>query len=93
MLNISIGSDFHNALNDAVYTAEVFKIVKPELLVAERFKPSDIKPAKIKSRPGKINTKTLFKYFSQSLERELTAEEKAMIKTAYKLGKSGAYDI
>lgn len=93
MLNISIGSDFHNALNDAVYTAEVFKIVKPELLVAERFKPSDIKPAKIKSKPGKINTKTLFKYFSQSLERELTAEEKAMIKTAYKLGKSGAYDI
>ena len=93
LLNINISSDFHNALNDAVYTAEVFKIVKPEVLVTERFRPSDIKSAKPKSIQSRINTKLLFKYFAQSLERELSAEEKAIIKTAYKFGHNNTYDL
>ena len=93
LLNIKITSDFHNALNDAVYTAEVFKLVKPEVLVTERFKASDIKTGKIKAKQGRINTKLLFKYFTQSLERELTPEEKARIKTAYKFGRNNTYDL
>ena len=38
-------------------------------------------------------SKSMFKYFSQSLERELTSEEKAIIKTAYKLGRNNTYDL
>lgn len=93
MLNINIASDFHNALNDAEYTVEVFRIVKPEILITERFKPSDIKSVKPKIKAKRINTKSMFKYFSQSLERELTSEEKAIIKTAYKLGRNNTYDL
>ena len=91
--NINIASDFHNALNDAEYTVEVFRIVKPEILITERFKPSDIKSVKPKIKAKRINTKSMFKYFSQSLERELTSEEKAIIKTAYKLGRNNTYDL
>ena len=93
MLNINIESSFHNALNDAEYTAEVFKVVKPEILITERFKPSDIKCAKPKIKAKGINTKSMFKYLSQSLERELTSEEKAIIKTAYKFGRNNTYDL
>ncbi len=96
LLNLEIDSSFHNALNDAVYTAEIFKIVKPEMLMTEHFKPSDIKAPKQKnSQKGSqkgINTKSLFKYFTQSLERELSSEEKAIIKTAYKFGRNNTYD-
>lgn len=92
LLELEIESDFHNALNDAMYTAEIFKIVRPEILITEKFKPSDIKCKKTSSKKL-INTKGLFKYFSQSLDRELTAEEKAIIRTAYKFGRNNTYDI
>ena len=39
LLELEIESDFHNALNDAMYTAEIFKIVRPEILITEKFKP------------------------------------------------------
>ena len=91
LLEIEIGDEFHNALNDAAYTAEVFKIVKPEIMIAEKFKPSDIKMPKIKNKG--INTKSMYKYFTKSLERELTTEEKAIIKTAYKFGRNNTYDV
>ena len=38
LLELEIESDFHNALNDAMYTAEIFKIVRPEILITEKFK-------------------------------------------------------
>ncbi|MEA4972324.1 DNA polymerase III PolC-type [bioreactor metagenome] len=93
MLGVNIESDFHNALNDATYTAEVFKIVCPEILVTEKFKPSDIKRVKELCSKKRINTKSLFKYFSQSLDRELSPEERAIIKTAYKFGRNNTYDL
>ena len=93
LLELEIESDFHNALNDAMYTAEIFKIVRPEILITEKFKPSDIKCKKTSPSKKLINTKGLFKYFSQSLDRELTAEEKAIIRTAYKFGRNNTYDI
>ena len=43
LLELEIESDFHNAHNDAMYTAKIFKIVRPEILITEKFKPSDIK--------------------------------------------------
>ncbi len=92
LLNLEIDASFHNALNDAAYTAEIFKIVKPEVLMTEHFKPSDIKYPKQKNLQKGINTKSLFKYFTQSLERELSSEEKAIIKTAYKFGRNNTYD-
>lgn len=72
---------------------EIFKIVKPDIIVTERFKPADIKITKPKVQEKGINTKSLFKYFTQSLERELSTEEKAIIKTAYKFGRNNTYDM
>ena len=89
LLDVHIDGDFHNALNDALYTAEIFKIVKPDILVAEKIKLSSIN---INLSRKKINTHSLYKYFINSLNRELTSEEKAIIKTAYKLGRNNLYN-
>ena len=54
--------------------------------------PKAAAPKKKEKQKG-INTKFLFKYFAQSLERELSSEEKAIIKTAYKFGRNNTYDL
>ena len=39
-----------------------------------------------------MNTRALLDYFEKSLERKLTAEEAAMIRTAYKFGKNRTFE-
>ena len=39
-----------------------------------------------------MNTRALLDYFEKSLERTLSAEEAAIIRTAYKLGKNRAFE-
>ncbi|MDD3570049.1 MAG: exonuclease domain-containing protein [Lachnospiraceae bacterium] len=91
LLNIPEESQFHDALNDAYYTALVFQLVKPENLEPLTFTPADLEPKK--SSATRLNTRALINYFEKSLERELSTEEIAMIKTAYKFGKKNTYEI
>lgn len=91
LLNIPEETAFHDAFNDAYYTALVFEKIKPEKFDILTFCPSDIEPKK--SVSSKVNTKGLLNYFEKSMERSLTSEEIAMIKTAYKLGQRKSYDI
>lgn len=91
LLEIPEEIPFHDALNDAYYTALVFKEVRPETLDILTLRSSDLEPKK--NVCSRTNTKGLVGYFEKSLERTLTSEEIALVKTAYKLGQKGSYNI
>lgn len=89
-LNIEIESKFHDALNDADYTAKIFKIVKPNKISFDTFNIMDL--IRKKSDKRIINNKALIDHFTKELGRELTCEEEKIIKKAYKLGRNQVYD-
>lgn len=88
-LEIPIDSEFHDAYNDAYYTAEVFKKlyntnIQPQVYVYQsRREPH---PAKVK-----INTSALIKQFEKMYNRPITNEEKKMIKLAYIMGRTNQF--
>lgn len=88
--NLPLNGDFHDAFNDACYTAEIFK---------KLFTP-DIKPTsydlscsyrKSQHSKYKIDTASLFNQFEKMYNRNLTEEEKSMIKLAYIMGKTNQF--
>jgi len=89
LLNISIEGDFHNAFYDAYYTAEIFKIIHDH----------NMKPIVYTSSPDRKSTKpkekidiiSLIKQFEKMYNREMSNEEKSIIKLAYIMGKTGQF--
>ena len=84
--NIPTENNFHNALNDAVYTAQVFRKVYTK----------DVKPS-IYSNPNfnrtskqslKVDTERLIAQFEKMFNRKMTKEEKSIIRIAYNMGKT-----
>lgn len=89
-LGIPEGETFHNALNDAVYTAKIFAITHPAEIKAETFNPLTMlakKPKKLRT-----NVKSLLMYVEEKLDRELSEDEKALVKMAYMLGRNHTFD-
>lgn len=87
-LNLKIEQPFHDALNDAIYTAKVFQIVCPKECKTEICQISELS-----SKKSFLYMKGLVEYFEKTLDRKLTTEEKIIIKKAYKFGKANAFDI
>ena len=56
-LEIPASTNFHNALNDAEYTAKIFQIVRPENMEHHVFDLSELKKAKAKRRVMKKSKK------------------------------------
>ncbi|HIT87369.1 MAG TPA: exonuclease domain-containing protein [Candidatus Coprocola pullicola] len=89
-LHIKVEEPFHNALYDALYTAKVFQIVhqkenKPEIChISELLR---------KNKTTRLYVKGLVEYFEKILNRELTLEEKMLVKKAYKFGRTYTFDI
>lgn len=91
-LDITLGLDFHNALNDAMYTTEIFKIVRPSTFIPLTILPQSILNS-TKPKP-KVKYKELYSHVSGLLNKEeLSPEEKKAIRTAYLAGKNGYFDI
>jgi DNA polymerase III epsilon subunit-like protein len=90
LLNIPIKYDFHNAANDAYYTAEVFKKT-----YSMSMKPEIYDPSYVKTRPRQlkkvIDVEGLLRQFEKMYSRQLTGEEKQMILLSYKMGKTGQF--
>jgi DNA polymerase III epsilon subunit-like protein len=94
LLDIPIESKFHDAFNDAYYTSEVFKkIYKKEIKTklyiphkCTRLKRSD-------TQKHTIDTTNLMKQFEKMFHREMTEEEKSIIKLAYIMGKTNQFQI
>lgn len=89
-LNLEMESPFHNALNDAIYTAKIFKIVHPSENKPEIYQITELLQ---KNKKTQLHVKALLEYFEQTLNRDLNREEKILIKKAYKLGKVHAFDV
>lgn len=89
-LNIGTSYPFHDALNDALYTAEVFKRVYKAGMKPRRY---DLTQAIKSERPVKmvLDFPLLISQLEKMFLREMTAEEKEIIRLAYHMGKTGQF--
>lgn len=89
-LNIPITSEFHDALNDAYYTAELFKKIYNSSILPRFYDPTYVitKPR----QPKKVlDVDKLIQQFEKMYAREMTEEEKDIIELAYKMGKTNQF--
>ncbi|WP_461204763.1 3'-5' exonuclease [Clostridium sp. DL1XJH146] len=97
LLNISIKENFHDAFNDAYYTGEVFKKMSNIPNINIKIKTYDHNNTLKRSRQGNkkttVDTYSLIKQFEKMYNREITDEEKSIIKLAYTMGKTGQFTI
>lgn len=90
LLHIPITYGFHNALHDAFYTAEIFKKVYNSSIQPKPYDPSHraIRPNR---RKRVIDLDKLLQQFEKMYARKITEEEQAMIKLAYKMGRTNQF--
>lgn len=88
MLNIPLIYEFHNALHDALYTAEIFKVIHPPHIKVKLYTPSDKTSDKNIKNHELIDYVKLFNQIEKMFRRELSAEEKSMIQLAYQMGRT-----
>lgn len=89
-LDIPVTFPFHDALNDAFYTAELFqKIYNPSL------QPKSYDPSYVIIRPRQpkreLDIDRLLQQFDKMYAREMTSEEQEIILLAYKMGKTNQF--
>jgi DNA polymerase III epsilon subunit-like protein len=90
-LEILIDSEFHNALNDAMYTAKIFKIVSTKLKPEHKIEIGSIKDTSV--APVKdFNTSKLYKAVELEFGRKLTTKEKKIVRNIYIMGKNGIFN-
>lgn len=90
LLNIPINGEFHDAFNDAYYTAEIFKLIYNNEII----KPSvytSAPPKRISKPKEDIDIISLIHQFEKMYNREITEEEKSIIKLAYIMGRTGQF--
>lgn len=94
LLNIPIKKQFHDAFNDAYYTAEIFKKIYNETIKSNIYNPNKGKKSKsCNNGKKKIDTYKLIKQFEKMFNREMSEEEKEIIKLAYIMGKTNQFQI
>lgn len=85
LLNIPTENEFHNAFNDAFYTAKVL-----EKIYSDKIKPEIYNYQKNihneDSAKTVLDMNKLLRQFEKMYKREMTDEEKSMIKLAYHMG-------
>ena len=93
-LNISHSHPFHDAFNDAFYTAEIFKKIFNEEMVPQVYIPEKTRIRNSIHIDKKIvDTLNLLKQFEKMFHREMTEEEKSIIKLAYLMGSTNQFKI
>ena len=92
MLELPEDMPFHDALCDAAYTAEVFKIVKNEEMQVNEFNIEQYLPQE-KGIIKKLNSGALYDVVEKDLGRKLTQQEKTLFKKIYNLGKQKMFDV
>jgi len=80
---IPISSEFHDASNDAFYTAEIFK-----KLHSEQLKPCIYNPPSNKNSLVKVDSKNLLNQFENMFDKTMTCEEKNIFKITYNMDSS-----
>ena len=95
ILQLEQDKAYHDALNDAYYTALVLKNIYDENIVADTYVYTPVKSnrARSKSVKKKVNYLALFEEFKKILGRDLTSDDKKLIDLAYKMGKTNQFLI
>ena len=96
LLNIPLDNEFHNALYDAAYTAEIFKRLYHKNIKPETYNYLPLSTVKKATQPKnkkRLDKKSLFLQFEKMFNRQLSSEEKEMIKLAYKMGQTNQFMI
>lgn len=85
---------FHNALNDALYTAKIFDIVKPAKITPTIVFPEKFVEAQEKKfQKPRIKKVELYDYVCGAIGgEELTSEQKKIVRLAYMVGRDKAFD-
>ena len=88
-LNLPTKCEFHNAFNDAYYTALIFSSIHTKDMLPKLYTSSK----KVNSRVKKstINIVGLLSQFEKMYNRELTSDEKSMVKLAYTMGRTNQF--
>ncbi|MDP4144274.1 MAG: 3'-5' exonuclease [Bacillota bacterium] len=94
LFNIPMTNTFHNALNDSIYTAEVFKIVYNENIKPKLYIPnSTVNSTRQNEEKQEVDTYSLIKQFEKMFKREMSQEEQSIIKLAYMMGRTNQFLI
>ena len=91
-LNLSSENEFHDAFNDAYYTSEVFKIIYDDTVIPKVYTPIS-SPGRVCKPKEIVDEKALIKQFEKMFNREMSMEEKSIIKLAYLMGKTRQFII
>lgn len=89
--DLKLDIPFHNALNDAIYTAHILKKLKKEKMIYTEFNISQLNSVK-KANNNQINTKFLYSFVEKELGRKLTQKEKKLYRSVYLLGRKKKFD-
>lgn len=94
ILGLDQDKSYHDALNDAYYTAQVFIRINNPDIVPDVYNYTPVKPSQSKRNIKKdIDYEKLFNEFEKILDRQLTKEEKKIIDLSYKMGKTNQFVI
>lgn len=90
LLNISTIYQFHNALYDAYYTAEILKQIYNPSIQPTIYDPKHVNK-RSRQRKKEIDFDNLLNQFEKMYSRQMTGEEQEIIKLAYKMGKTNQF--
>ncbi|WP_435790064.1 exonuclease domain-containing protein [Clostridium sp.] len=94
LLDISIDGKFHNALVDAQYTSAVFKKIYNNEIKPKVYNPhKNTSLNRYNNQKYKTNFCSLIDQFEKMFKREITDEEKSIIKLAFVMGKTNQFQI
>lgn len=94
LLGIPHKNEFHNAYNDAYFTAEIFKRIYSDKIKYRIYHPNDPNSSsKVRKTKMVLDSDGLIKQFEKMFNRKMTAEEIAIIKLAYMMGKTNQFQI
>ena len=88
ILGLDQKASYHNALNDAYYTAQVFIRINNSNIVSDTYIYT---PVKVLQKNAQIDYKKLYLEFEKILQKTLSEEDKKVIDLAYKMGKENRF--
>ncbi|GKU23234.1 3'-5' exonuclease [Clostridium folliculivorans] len=91
LLNLKTDNEFHDAFNDAYYTSEIFKTIYDDTIKPIIYSSSPYRKAT--SPKEKVDTASLIKQFEKMYSREMSDDEKSIIKLAYNMGRTRQFVV
>jgi len=79
---------------DAYYTAEIFRKIYNDSMEPKIYNLNENKISNRENpKTNSVDTKSLIKQFEKMYNRDITEEEKSMIKLAYMMGKTRQFQV